>query len=112
MGSSPVGASVSSPIWGLVVDKRGPRIPLVLAFISLLMGYSGIKMLFDAGIPEGTTTISTTSLCLLVLCSWMAGSGGCGGATCAMNATAKSFPPKMVRFITVYEIWQRIESVF
>lgn len=92
-----VGTYSSAPIWGRIVDTRGPRIPLIGAFFLLPTGYYGIKMFFDAGIPEGATTMPMFSFILLVLCSLFTGSGGFGGFTSAVNSTAKTFPDKTVR---------------
>ncbi|KIK81069.1 hypothetical protein PAXRUDRAFT_80832, partial [Paxillus rubicundulus Ve08.2h10] len=38
-----IGGNISGPIWGRIVDIKGPRIPLIGAFTFLLIGYSGIK---------------------------------------------------------------------
>lgn len=79
------------------MDRRGPRIPLIGAFILLLTGYSGVKLFFDAGLPEGVATMTTFNFCLLVFCSFMTGAGGNGGLTSSVNSTAKTFPDKTVR---------------
>jgi hypothetical protein len=43
---------MSGLFWGRIGDSRGPRPLLVGAFIFLLVGYSGIRSLFDAGLGE------------------------------------------------------------
>jgi MFS family permease len=94
-----VGVYSCGPIWGRIVDKRGPRIPLIGAFILLLLGYSGIKHFFDTGLPDNAqaTKLSHFSFILLVLFSYMSGAGGNGGLTSSVNSTAKTFPDKAVR---------------
>lgn len=94
-----VGVYSSGPIWGRIVDKRGPRIPLIGAFVLLFLGYSGVKSFFDAGLPGDAQTagLSTFSFILLVFCNYMTGSGGNGGLTSSVNSTAKTFPDRAVR---------------
>ncbi|KAG6897161.1 hypothetical protein C0992_003667 [Termitomyces sp. T32_za158] len=89
-----VGVYSSGPIWGRIVDTYGPRIPMVLAFVLLLLGYSGIKLIYDAGVPENSDTISLFTSCVLILCGFMTGAGGNAGLTGAVNSTAKTFPDK------------------
>ncbi|GLB33202.1 putative MFS general substrate transporter [Lyophyllum shimeji] len=89
-----IGVYSSGPIWGRIVDLRGPRILLASSFALLLAGYSGIRYIYDSGIPASSTTISTFTFCVLVVCSFMTGSGGNAGLTSAVNSTAKTFPDK------------------
>ncbi|KAJ7647252.1 major facilitator superfamily domain-containing protein [Roridomyces roridus] len=88
-----VGVYASGPVWGRIVDARGPRIPLAFSFIFLLLGYTGIRHFYDAGVPEGTS-LSSLGLALLIACSFMTGVGGNAGSSGAVNSTAKSFPDK------------------
>ncbi|KAF9036027.1 hypothetical protein BDZ89DRAFT_1128676 [Hymenopellis radicata] len=44
-----VGVYSSKPIWGRLVDVRGPRIAMACAFFSLLIGYGGRKHMYDTG---------------------------------------------------------------
>ncbi|KAF5352104.1 hypothetical protein D9757_013761 [Collybiopsis confluens] len=78
-----------------VVDARGPKSLLLSGFILLLIGYSGIQQIYNAGLPENTTTLSVPMLVLLIACSFMTGVGGNGGLAAAINTTAKSFPDKV-----------------
>ncbi|KAG6873598.1 hypothetical protein C0995_013971 [Termitomyces sp. Mi166 len=66
------------------------------SFILLLVGYSGIKLIFDAGVPpnSNSATISFFTSCVLILCGFMTGAGGNAGLTGAVNSTAKTFPDK------------------
>ena len=94
--SSLVGMYTSGLFWGRVGDSKGPRPLLVGAFIFLLVGYSGIRSLFDAGLGEAHE-LSRLRFVLLVMCSLFTGIGGNAGMMSAMNATAKSFPDQIVR---------------
>ncbi|KAH0832921.1 major facilitator superfamily domain-containing protein [Lanmaoa asiatica] len=85
------GVSISGLVWGRIIDSKGPRIPFISAAICLLVGYLGIKQMYDDGIGNDAT-VSTLHLVLLVVCSFMTGSGGSAGAGAAINMTAKSFP--------------------
>ncbi|KAI0092889.1 major facilitator superfamily domain-containing protein [Irpex rosettiformis] len=87
-----IGVYSTAPIWGRIVDTKGPKPLLVLGFVSLLIGYNGIRFFYDAGLPEGVTDLSLIAFCTLVVCSFLTGIGGNGGLASAMNATAKSFP--------------------
>jgi MFS family permease len=91
-----VGVSASAPIWGRMVDSRGPRILYLLSFVFLLGGYSGIKHLYDSGPPPGTSALPALSFYILVLCSFMTGCGSFGGVTSTLNSTVKSFPDEVV----------------
>ena len=92
-----VGMYTSGPVWGRIVDTRGPRISLASSFLLLLLGYSGIRYIFDAGIPASADTISTFTICLLSLCGYMTGAGGSASNAAYLNSTAKTFPDKAVR---------------
>ncbi|KAI5988455.1 major facilitator superfamily domain-containing protein [Pisolithus marmoratus] len=85
------GVYVSGPIWGRIVDSRGPRIPLTGAFLCFLIGYSGIKRMYDAGADSGTS-ISAAHFALLVVCGLLTGLGANAGIGSAISTTAKSFP--------------------
>lgn len=87
---------VSGPFWGRIVDSRGPRLPLACAFVLLLLGYSGIRYRYDTGIPATAATVSSFGFYMLVLCSFMTGTGANGGFSGAVNSTAKSFPDRAV----------------
>ncbi|KAJ4479063.1 major facilitator superfamily domain-containing protein [Lentinula aciculospora] len=90
-----VGVYVSAPILGKIVDSRGPKSLLLSAFGLLLAGYSGIRLIYDAGLPTDVTTLSTAMFALLIVCSFMTGVGGNGGLCAAINTTAKTFPDKV-----------------
>lgn len=76
-----------------------------MSFLSLLIGYNGIRHFYDEftddppaqpSIMADVEKISMFSFCVLAFCSFLTGVGGDGGLTTAMNATAKSFPDRLV----------------
>ncbi|EJF60064.1 MFS general substrate transporter [Dichomitus squalens LYAD-421 SS1] len=89
--SGNIGVYGTAPIWGGIVDRKGPRIMMVIAFFALLAGYLGIRHFYDSGRPDGDT-ISLVSFWTLVFFGFLTGIGGNGGLVGAMNATAKSWP--------------------
>lgn len=92
-----VGVYLSGPLWGRIVDKRGPRILFICGFTFLLIGYSGMRYLYDTGLPKGVESLSMTSFILLILFSVLTGSGGNAGLTACVNSIAKTFPDRTVR---------------
>ena len=95
-----MGVYTSGPVWGRIVDRKGPRIPLIGASVCLLVGYLGIKQMYDDGIGNGAT-VSPLHFTLLVACGFMTGLGGNAGLGAAMNTTAKSFPSSAVRILSL-----------
>lgn len=93
-----MGVYFSGPLWGRIVDSRGPRPLLISSFALLLAGYFGIRSLYDSGPgSESATPLSTFKYVLLVACGLMTGAGGNAGLTGAINSTAKTFPDRAVR---------------
>jgi len=92
-----VGVYSTGPIWGRIVDSRGPRILLAGAFLCLSIGYSGIRYLYDSGLPRNTSSLSIFGFCALVAFSLLTGAGGNAGLVSAVNSTAKTFPDQAVR---------------
>ena len=95
------GVSISAPIWGRIVDLHGPRILLLISFVLLLGGYSGIKHFYDFGLPPGTSTLPAPSFYILVFCNFLTGSGSFGGLTSSLNSIVKSFPDGVVSEINI-----------
>ncbi|KAF5337303.1 hypothetical protein D9611_002979 [Ephemerocybe angulata] len=89
------GVYTTGPIWGRIVDTRGPRILLCSAFVFLLGGYMGIRYLYDRGLEKGQDSLGLLGFCALVVFSYLTGAGGNGGLTSSVNSTAKSFPDQM-----------------
>ncbi|KZP07252.1 MFS general substrate transporter [Athelia psychrophila] len=86
-----IGVYSTGPFLGRTADTRGPRPLMVGAFILLLCGYLGIRMIFDLG---SSATHPTAMFWLLVLFTFMTGAGGNGGLVSSVNATAKTFPDR------------------
>ncbi|TEB28962.1 MFS general substrate transporter [Coprinellus micaceus] len=84
-----IGVYTTGPIWGRIVDSRGPRILLGCGFAFLLGGYLGIRHLYDGGLAEKEDSISLLGFCALVICSYLTGAGGNGGLT------SSTFPDHM-----------------
>lgn len=84
-------------MWGKIVDARGPKSLLISAFTLLMGGYTGIRYLYDSGLPTGEASLSALGFVILVLFSYMTGAGGNAGLVSAVNSTAKTFPDKAVR---------------
>ncbi|KAH7343585.1 major facilitator superfamily domain-containing protein [Rhizoctonia solani] len=97
-----LGVYCSGPLWGKVVDARGPRIPLLVAFVLISFGYGGIRAFYTGAITMSETSAArfnggVAALFFFSLCTGMAGSAG---ITSAMNSAAKSFPDRMRATIT------------
>ena len=91
-----VGGYSSGPIWGRIVDSRGPRILLACSFVSLLGGYSGIRYLYDSGLAPNALSAPAIIFYTLLFCSFLTGVGSAGGFASAVNSTAKTFPDRAV----------------
>ena len=92
-----VGVYSSGPVWGRIVDSKGPRILLAGAFLCLATGYFGMRYLYDSGLPRDTSILSIFGFCALVAFSFLTGTGGNAGLVSAVNSTAKTFPDQAVR---------------
>jgi len=92
----PAGTYGSGPFHGKLVDARGPRPSLIIAFFTLSVGYLGTRMIFKAGLEQGQEQASTATVALLILCGFLTGNGGSGGLASSLNAVAKSFPEHVV----------------
>jgi hypothetical protein len=88
-----VGSDISGPVWGRIIDSKGNNIPLIGAFTCLLIGYLGIKRVYDDGVGGMGSSLH---LIILILCKFMAGLAGVAGVFVAINTTAKSFPDTVV----------------
>lgn len=103
MFHSVVGVYLSSPFWGMIVDKTGPKPNMFAGFCLLLMGYLGIRVIYDTGLTQDSNkeseSVSTATFLLLVLFSIMTGVGGNGGYSASLNVIAKSFPDSLVSWV-------------
>jgi MFS family permease len=94
-----VGVYCTGPLFGRLVDRRGPKIPLLAGAALLFTGYMGIRSIYEsgasaAGSPHG---VRPSEFELLVLCGFLTGAGGNAAVSSALNSTAKSFSDRMVR---------------
>ena len=90
-----VGVYGSAPFVGKLADSRGPRLSLTLSFALLLVGYLGIKGVYDAS--EGNTEpAGGGTLFTLIIFGLLSGIGSTAGYFAALNTVAKSFPNKIV----------------
>ncbi|CAE7230296.1 unnamed protein product [Rhizoctonia solani] len=97
-----LGVYCSGPLWGKVVDARGPRMPLLVAFVLLLFGYGGIRAFYTGAITisEASDARFNGGVAALFFFSLCTGIAGNAGITSAMNAAAKSFPDRTRATIT------------
>ncbi|KAG9105291.1 hypothetical protein FRC07_009422, partial [Ceratobasidium sp. 392] len=97
-----LGMYCSGPFWGRVVDSRGPRVALLIAFTLLFFGYNGIRIFYTGAIMLSDSSTAkfnggVAALSFFGLCTGIAGNAG---ITSAMNAAAKSFPDRMRGSVT------------
>jgi hypothetical protein len=62
----------------------------------------GLRSYYDAGLPAGDEQLPFFSLVALSFFSFLTGLGGNCGLAAGINATAKSFPERMVMPIFIY----------
>ncbi|OCF33961.1 hypothetical protein I316_04307 [Kwoniella heveanensis BCC8398] len=100
-----LGVYLTGPLWGKLVDARGPKLSLFLGGLCCLIGYSSVHAFYvgtfslrapsnpsnpsDAEPDAGPTQIR---LFFLLFAMFLTGCGGSSGLTSGVNATAKSFP--------------------
>jgi len=89
-----VGVYITGPVWGRIVDSRGPRMLLACSAVFLLGGYSGIRYLYVSGLAPDALSIPTISFFVLLLCGFLTGAGSGGGFAGSVNSTAKTFPDR------------------
>ncbi|KAL7423403.1 GTP-binding protein rbg1 [Cryptotrichosporon argae] len=82
-----LGMYLSGPLWGRIVDARGPRIPLLCGFALNLTGYTLLRALLRHSLP-----FASSSILLPCLAMFFTGVGGSAGSSSSVNAAAKSFP--------------------
>ncbi|KAI0075891.1 MFS general substrate transporter [Panus rudis PR-1116 ss-1] len=89
-----IGVYGTAPFMGKLVDTRGPRILITIAFFGLLVGYAGMRQMYVSGLPEGQSHLSNVGFFALLGCGFLSGIGGNGGIMAAMNVSAKSWPDR------------------
>lgn len=83
-----LGVYSSGPVWGKMIDTRGPTLPLIIAGCMQFLGYFVIRMFYN-GFSAGSTHLDV-AFTALFMC--ITGFGGCAGLGAAVNTVAKSFP--------------------
>ena len=61
----------------------------------------GIRSYYDAGLGENESTLPLLNLVALSVFMYMTGMGGNCGLNAGINATAKSFPERLVDFFKI-----------
>ncbi|SCV71423.1 BQ2448_3011 [Microbotryum intermedium] len=89
--SGNAGVYLSGPFLGIIVDRKGPRLPLFLAAICLLVGYSYVKAIYAGGDSGLFASLGITGLALAELAT---GIGSSAGLSSAVNGTSKAFSPQ------------------
>ncbi|RSH79161.1 uncharacterized protein EHS24_001199 [Apiotrichum porosum] len=92
-----LGMYITGPIWGLVVDRRGPQLPLLCASVLNFVGYTAVRAFYNGILPIRSAPDQPAArplIFLLALFMFMTGSAGSAGLTAAMNAVAKSYPDR------------------
>jgi MFS family permease len=79
-----------------MADRRGPKGLLTIGFTFLLLGYMGIRTIYNMGVPEDGE-LPAWRFYALVLCSFLTGVGGNGGLCSSLNTASKSFTDRTVR---------------
>lgn len=94
-----VGFYVSGPVWGRIIDARGPRIPLIGAAACFFIAYAGTRRIYDDGIGTAAS-LSPVLFAVLVALALVIGFGVNAGLNSGINTTAKSFPESAVRILS------------
>ncbi|KDE02394.1 hypothetical protein MVLG_07045 [Microbotryum lychnidis-dioicae p1A1 Lamole] len=89
--SGNAGVYLSGPFLGIIVDRKGPRLPLFLAAVCLLVGYSYVKAIYAGGHSGLFASSGVTGLALAELAT---GLGSSAGLSSAVNGTSKAFSPQ------------------
>ncbi|KAL8283172.1 hypothetical protein RQP46_005950 [Phenoliferia psychrophenolica] len=85
------GVYLSGPLVGILVDRRGPRIPLLLGAVLLFLGYTILRTIYNGG-EDGS--FRTWGVGGLAFGEVLVGIGSSASLTAALNGTAKSFTAK------------------
>ncbi|KIK64717.1 hypothetical protein GYMLUDRAFT_258739 [Collybiopsis luxurians FD-317 M1] len=83
-----VGIYVSGRLWSRTVKSTGLKFALISAFALLFVGYFGICLIYNIGLPKNSKLV----VALLIACRFATGTGANAGYIAAINTTMKIFP--------------------
>lgn len=86
-----MGVYTSGPIWGIFIDRNGPRGVLACAAALILCGYGGIRYIYLSS-ETVEKKASTSTVLGLSLCMLMTGYAASAGLNSSLNTVARSFP--------------------
>lgn len=85
-----LGVYTSGPVWGVFIDRRGPRGVLVCAAGLVAAGYGGVRWIY---LTQGTSEkASSETVWALAACMLMTGYAASAGLNASVNTVARSFP--------------------
>lgn len=80
----------AGPFVGIIVDKKGQRLPLLYSAVALGGGYELIRQFYDGG---ETGPFARYGLGGLAIAEMLTGTGSSAALSAASNGVAKSFGP-------------------
>ncbi|KAJ9095702.1 hypothetical protein QFC21_005574 [Naganishia friedmannii] len=93
-----LGVYTSGPVWGVFIDRGGPRGVLCWAAVLIALGYGGIRAVYihaSATANNASTKplkASTQTVALLCFCMLATGFAASAGLNASLNTVARSFP--------------------
>ncbi|KAJ9107002.1 hypothetical protein QFC19_002870 [Naganishia cerealis] len=89
-----LGVYTSGPVWGVFIDRNGPRGVLACAAACIAVGYAGIRWLYvHSPVRVGEAArADTRTVALLCVCMLLTGYAASAGLNASLNTVARSFP--------------------
>jgi MFS family permease len=89
-----LGVYTSGPVWGVFIDRNGPRGVLCWGMGLIFAGYGGIRWLYLSSPAASPTHDPASSKMVLALatCMLMTGYAASAGLNSSLNTVARSFP--------------------
>jgi MFS family permease len=89
-----LGVYTSGPVWGVFIDRNGPRGVLCWGMGLIFAGYGGIRWLYLSSPASSPTHDPASSKMVLALatCMLMTGYAASAGLNSSLNTVARSFP--------------------
>lgn len=85
-----LGVYTSGPVWGVFIDRRGPRGVLLCAAGLVAAGYGGVRWIYLTHATAGKASSGT--VWALAGCMLMTGYAASAGLGASINTVARSFP--------------------